>query len=130
MIIYISWKIVKINSNKILCFRLVLLATCNAGVVQWVGNLTSSVVSSEQHDFPPDFVLGFHQHVLPGEAVLNMQPEEPGGLDVILEAEELHGTCDCWNTTEDGRDVEVECRCGGEELVDIPHNMAADVHRM
>jgi hypothetical protein len=26
--------------------------------------------------------------------------------------------------------VEVECRCGGLELVDIPSNLASDVHRM
>ena len=114
---------------------------CEGGVVQWVGNLTSAVVSTEQHEFPPDFVFhseaGFHHQVLPGaepdhswDAVLNMQPEEPGGLDAIVEADELHGTCDCWNTTEDGRDVEVECKCGGHELVDIPQNMATDVHRM
>ncbi|PSN36551.1 hypothetical protein C0J52_22523 [Blattella germanica] len=43
---------------------------------------------------------------------------------------ELHGTCDCWNTTEDGRHVEVECRCGGQELTDIPSSLASDVHRM
>jgi hypothetical protein len=68
------------------------------------------------------------------EAVLNMQPaddERLGSLPVLdVESAELHGACDCWNTSEDGRDVEVECRCGGEELTDIPSNLASDVHRM
>jgi hypothetical protein len=103
---------------------------------------------------------GFHQKILPGlvtyddqdqaeiryepgevkpetawEAVLNIQPEKDKGFEPLpgFDIEwgaELHGTCDCWNTTEDGRDVEVECRCGGPEFTDIPNNMASDVHRM
>jgi hypothetical protein len=101
---------------------------------------------------------GFHPKILPGlvtyenqqqaeiryeadeakpeadlEAVLNMQPADDERLDSLpvfdVDAE-LHGTSDCWNTSEDGRDVEVECRCGGEELTDIPSNLASDVHRM
>ncbi|KAJ4437367.1 hypothetical protein ANN_17509 [Periplaneta americana] len=70
------------------------------------------------------------------EAVLSMQhrPDSPPGFDIMNADDEwgaeLHGTCDCWNTTEDGRDVEVECRCGGLELTDIPNNLAADVHRI
>jgi hypothetical protein len=69
------------------------------------------------------------------EAVLNMQPADEERLDSlpVFDVEwsaELRGACDCWNTSEDGRDVEVECRCGGEELADIPSNLASDVHRM
>jgi hypothetical protein len=69
------------------------------------------------------------------DAVLKMQPADGERLDSLpmFEVEgsaELHGACDCWNTSEDGRDVEVECRCGGEELSDIPNNLASDVHRM
>lgn len=70
------------------------------------------------------------------EAVWNIQPPEKDvsfeplpGFDIEWGAE-LHGACDCWNTTEDGRDVEVECRCGGLEFTDIPSNLASDVHRM
>jgi len=103
---------------------------------------------------------GFHDKILPGmvtheteqqaeiryapnevmpeadwEAVLNMQSADDERLESlpVFEVEwsaELHGACDCWNTSEDGRDVEVECRCGGEELTDIPSNLASDVHRM
>ena len=103
---------------------------------------------------------GFHHKILPGlvtyenqqqaeiryepdevkpeadwEEVLNMQPAGDERLDSlpVFDVEwsaELHGACDCWNTSEDGRDVEVECRCGGEELTDIPSNLASDVHRM
>jgi hypothetical protein len=101
---------------------------------------------------------GFHNNVLPGlvtyenqaeiryepgevkpetawGTVLNVQPEKNEGFEPLpgFDIEwrpELHGTCDCWNTTEDGRDVEVECRCGGVELTDIPNNLASDVHRM
>jgi hypothetical protein len=101
---------------------------------------------------------GFHHNILPGlvtyenqqqaeiryepeevkpeanwEAVQNVQPTDDERLDPLpgfdVDAE-LHGACDCWNTSEDGRDVEVECRCGGEELTDIPNNLASDVHRM
>jgi hypothetical protein len=103
-------------------------------------------------DIHPD--AGFHHKILPGkeeavikhepgeakpevgwEAVLNIQPAADDGSDPlpVFDAEwgaELHGACDCWNTTEDGRDVEVECRCGGLELTDIPSNLASDVHRM
>jgi hypothetical protein len=69
------------------------------------------------------------------DAVLNMETEENDSSEPLpaFDVEwdtELHGTCDCWNTTEDGRDVEVECRCGGLELTDIPSNLASDVHRM
>lgn len=102
---------------------------------------------------------GFHHKILPGretypgkeeavirnepdevkpevgwEAVLNVQPADDGSDPLpVFDAEwgaELHGACDCWNTTEDGRDVEVECRCGGLELTEIPSNLASDVHRM
>lgn len=103
--------------------------------------------------------VGFHHKILPGletypgkeEAVIRYEPEEvkpevgweavfsnqpaDDGSDPlpVFDAEwgtELHGTCDCWNTTEDGRDVEVECRCGGLELTEIPSNLASGVHRM
>lgn len=102
---------------------------------------------------------GFHHKILPGletypgkeeavirhepeevkpevgwESVLNLQPADDGSDPLpVFDAEwgaELHGSCDCWNTTEDGRDVEVECRCGGLELTEIPSNLASDVHRM
>ncbi|XP_021938827.1 lutropin-choriogonadotropic hormone receptor-like isoform X2 [Zootermopsis nevadensis] len=103
---------------------------------------------------------GFHHKILPGlvafehqdqveiryepgevkpeaawEAVLNIQPEKNEGFEPLpgFDIEwgaELHGACDCWNTTEDGRDVEVECRCGGLEFTDIPNNLASDVHRI
>ena len=103
---------------------------------------------------------GFHHEILPGLAtyenqqqaetrneddevkpeaewgsMLKMQPagDEKSELLPVLDvdwSEELHGACDCWNTSEDGRDVEVECRCGGEELTDIPSSLASDVHRM
>jgi hypothetical protein len=106
------------------------------------------------------FDAGFHHRILPGmetyqdkeeavmkyepeevkaevgwEAVLNMQPSGDDGSEPlpVFDAEwgaELQGTCDCWNTTEDGRDVEVECRCGGLDLIDIPSNLASNVHRM
>jgi hypothetical protein len=106
------------------------------------------------------FDAGFHHGILPGletyqdkedavikykpeevkaevgwEAVLSMEPSGDDGSEPlpVFDAEwgaELQGSCDCWNTTEDGRDVEVECRCGGLELVDIPSNLASDVHRM
>ena len=103
---------------------------------------------------------GFHHKILPGlvtyedqqqaeiryepdevkpeadwEAMLNIQTADDEGLEPLTAFDvewgtELHGACDCWNTSEDGRDVEVECRCGGLELTDIPSNLASDVHRM
>jgi hypothetical protein len=105
------------------------------------------------------FDAGFHHRILPGletdqsneeaviryepeevktevgwEAVSNMQSAGDGSEPLpVFDAEwgaELQGACDCWNTTEDGRDVEVECRCGGLELADIPSNLASNVHRM
>ncbi|XP_033608882.1 lutropin-choriogonadotropic hormone receptor isoform X2 [Cryptotermes secundus] len=103
--------------------------------------------------------VGFHHKILPGletypgkeeaviryepeevkpevgwEAVLSNQPADDGSDPLpVFDAEwgtELHGACDCWNTTEDGRDVEVECRCGGVELTEIPSNLASGVHRI
>jgi hypothetical protein len=103
---------------------------------------------------------GFHHNILPGlvtyqdqeeaeiryepdevkpevewEALLNMRPAGDDGFDPlpVFDVEwgaDLHGACDCWNTTEDGCDVEVECGCGGQELTDIPSNLASNVHRM
>ncbi|XP_069688211.1 uncharacterized protein [Periplaneta americana] len=68
------------------------------------------------------------------KSVLDRGFEMLPGFEVVDSEDEwgaeLHGTCDCWNTTEDGRDVEVECRCGGLELTDIPNNLASDVHRI
>jgi hypothetical protein len=38
--------------------------------------------------------------------------------------------CGCWNTTEDGREVEVECKCGGPRLTLIPADLPHGVQRM
>lgn len=38
--------------------------------------------------------------------------------------------CGCWNTTEDGREVEVECKCGGPRLTLIPADLPKGVQRM
>lgn len=69
------------------------------------------------------------------EAVLNMQPPSDEELEplTVFDVEwgaELQGACGCWNTSEDGRDIEVECSCGGLELTDIPSNLSSDVNRM
>ncbi|XP_071450669.1 lutropin-choriogonadotropic hormone receptor-like [Hetaerina americana] len=36
----------------------------------------------------------------------------------------------CWNTTEDGKELEVECRCSGDDIVDVPGNLTRDVSRI
>ncbi|XP_059470293.1 thyrotropin receptor-like [Neocloeon triangulifer] len=38
--------------------------------------------------------------------------------------------CGCWNTTEDGREVEVECKCSGPRLTFIPADLARGVQRI
>ncbi|XP_065339426.1 lutropin-choriogonadotropic hormone receptor-like isoform X2 [Cloeon dipterum] len=47
-------------------------------------------------------------------------------IDPELQAE----PCGCWNTTEDGREVEVECKCGGPRLTYIPTDLAKGVQRI
>nr|CAD7431692.1 unnamed protein product [Timema monikensis] len=38
--------------------------------------------------------------------------------------------CDCWNTTEDGRHLETECRCTGLTLQDVPHTLIKPLHSL
>jgi len=40
------------------------------------------------------------------------------------------GPCGCWNTTEGGSDMEVECKCTGPNMTEVVSTLPSDVYRM
>ncbi|CAL8111620.1 unnamed protein product [Orchesella dallaii] len=40
------------------------------------------------------------------------------------------GPCLCWNTTDDGRRREVECKCSGDDMTNVDSSLPSDIHRL
>ncbi|XP_046401576.1 uncharacterized protein LOC124167640 [Ischnura elegans] len=77
---------------------------------------------SDPHDVGPDGTFGGWLTPLFGTA-----DEEKRDTESL---ERVFLQSGCWNTTEDGKEMEVECRCSGDDILDIPGNLTKDVSRI
>lgn len=100
------------------------LAKGNAGVPLARAHSTGLRSLLGNDGIPTDATLGGDLRLAPQFVGLHGSTEDSSGR--LLKV----GSCLCWNTTEDGLNREVECKCTGEEMTSVGGSLPPDIHRL